>query len=287
MSNVMTLPSIGRPSSKPIVVALHCSGATGAQWRHLERELGPRFTLISPDLIGCGTTPHWHGAAREFRIADEAARIVRMIDEAKRPIHLVGHSYGACVALRAAIERPSKIVSISLYEPAAFHLLKMDAHDGKAALADIASIAGQVKRLVSDGKHYNAAKRFLEYWNGAGTWDAMRADTRAEFARYIVKAPLEFNAALNERIALYAYRRLNVPTLLLQGEFAPKPTRVIARLLAKAMRRVSLQTVYGAGHMGPFSHSGVVSAMMADWIFGYEPDMAASERLARDMDQVA
>lgn len=287
MSNVTSLSSIGRPAAKPIVIALHCSGATGAQWRQLERELGPRFTVIAPDLIGSGATPHWHGAAEEFRMSDEAARIVRTIDGAKRPIHLVGHSYGACVALRAAIERPSKIASISLYEPAAFHLLKMDPHDGEAALADIASIAGRVKRLVSDGRDYDAAMAFLEYWNGAGTWDAMRPDLRAAFARYIRKAPLEFHAALGERIALYAYRRLNVPTLLLQGELAPQPTRVIARTLAKAMRRASLQTVYGAGHMGPFSHAHAVSAMMADWIFGYEPSTAASEHLGRDMDQVA
>lgn len=204
MSNVRPLSSIGRPAAKPIVIALHCSGATGAQWRQLERELGPRFTVIAPDLIGSGATPHWHSVAEKFRMSDEAARIVRTIDD-------------------------------------------------------------------------------------AGTWDAMRPDLRAAFARYIRKAPLEFHAALGERIALHAYRRLNVPTLLLQGELAPEPTRVIARVLAKAMRRTSLLTVYGAGHMGPLSHSGVVSAMMADWIFGYQPGTAAGEHLGlgRDMDQVA
>jgi pimeloyl-ACP methyl ester carboxylesterase len=287
MSNVMPLPRTDRPSTKPIVIALHCSGATGAQWRHLGRELGQRFTVITPDLMGSGATPHWRGDARKFRMTDEAARIVCMIDAAKRPVHLVGHSYGACVALRAAVERSSKIASISLYEPAAFHLLKVDAHDGKAALVDITMIAARVDRLVSGGKHADAAKEFLEYWNGAGTWDAMRPDARAMFARYIRKAPLEFHAALSEPIALHAYRRVNVPTLLLQGEFAPKPTRVIARLLAKAMRRASLQTVYGAGHMGPFSHADVVSAMTANWILSHQPGMAATERFARNLDQVA
>jgi hypothetical protein len=42
--------------------------------------------------------------------------------------------------------------------------------------------------------------------------------------------------------------------------------RMIARQLARAMRPASLQTVYGAGHMGPFTHAAAVSEMMASHI---------------------
>ena len=69
-------------SAKPTVIALHCSGATGAQWRQLGRDLGDRFTLIAPDLIGSGKTPHWRGT-HAFKLCDEAERIVRVIDRAE------------------------------------------------------------------------------------------------------------------------------------------------------------------------------------------------------------
>ena len=52
------MPSITRSKNAsgrvPAVVALHCSGAGGYEWRHLTRVLGQRFQLIAPDLIGCG-----------------------------------------------------------------------------------------------------------------------------------------------------------------------------------------------------------------------------------------
>jgi len=39
----------------PTVVALHCSGAGGYEWRRLTQAVGQRFKVVAPDLIGCGT----------------------------------------------------------------------------------------------------------------------------------------------------------------------------------------------------------------------------------------
>src|SRR5262249_15124185 len=86
--------------ARPVVVALHCSGGSGRQWRPLARALGLRFNLVAPDMIGCGAGPHWSGE-HPFTLADEAARIVAILDGSAAPVHLVGHSYGGGVALRA------------------------------------------------------------------------------------------------------------------------------------------------------------------------------------------
>ena len=252
-------------SAKPIVIALHCSGATGAEWRQLGQDLAGRFTLIAPDLIGCGKTAHWPGA-HAFKLSDEAERIVQMIDAADKPVHLVGHSYGGCVALRAAIERPSHVASLTLYEPVALHVLRIMGPDGKKSLDGILAIAGNVNRFVLSGDYEGAAKFFFEYWNGTGSWSTIRREARDEFVRYIPKVCLEFSAAANERVPLHAYRALQFPALLLQGEHAPEPTRLIVWQLARAIRFATMQTVYGAGHMGPYSHPAVVGALIADWI---------------------
>ncbi|HVG51430.1 MAG TPA: alpha/beta fold hydrolase, partial [Xanthobacteraceae bacterium] len=92
---------------RPTVIALHCSGSSGAQWRGLEEKLGNRFSVIAPDLIGCGSSGHWEGE-RPFSLSDEAATVVSIIDELKKPVHLVGHSYGGAVGLRAAHERADR-----------------------------------------------------------------------------------------------------------------------------------------------------------------------------------
>ena len=277
MTNIANLARTAEADARLTVIALHCSGATRSEWRQLERDLGHRFTMIAPDLIGSGRTAHWTGT-HAFNLSDEAAQVVRMIDAAEGPVHLVGHSYGGCVALRAAVERPAKIASMALYEPAAFHVLETMGPDGRPALDEITAVAGYINRFVLNGDYHTAAKHFVEYWNGEGSWTAMRREARDELVRYIPKVCLEFSAEFSERLPLVAYRRLNFPVLLMQGEHAPKSTQLIARQLAKAVRYASLQTVYGAGHMGPFSHAEIISTMIAEWIVRAEPRLRPTKR---------
>ena len=259
----------------PTVVALHCSGAGGYEWRRLTQVVGQRFKVAAPDLIGCGTAGHWSGT-HAFTASDEAARIVDIIDAAAAPVHLVGHSYGGGVALRVARERPARIASLTLYEPVAFHVLKTAGPDGHAAFEEIMALAGRIDRAVLCGAFFAAAQMFIEYWNGASAWSSMDPHAQSLMARYIPKACLEFRAMAEEPTSIGAYRRFSFPTLLMAGEHTSEPVRIIARQLAKAMKSCSMRTVFGAGHMGPFTHAAVVNAMIADHVLRAEPNTAAT-----------
>jgi pimeloyl-ACP methyl ester carboxylesterase len=262
MSDIALLRVIDTSGTTPTVVALHCSGSSGHQWGKLASALGDRCKLITPDLIDCGTTPPWRGS-RRFRLADEAARIVDIIDAQDGPVHLVGHSYGACVALCVAHERPECVVSLSLYEPTAFYILPSITSGGQAALEQIRSVAGCVSRNVMTGDNRAAASRFVDYWSGEGTWDGMKPDAQAEVVRYIPKAPLEFHALIEEPTPLSAFSRMALPVLLMRGALAPKPTALIAQKLFSIIRDAVLQEIPNAGHMGPFSHAGPVNDLIA------------------------
>jgi pimeloyl-ACP methyl ester carboxylesterase len=264
----------GGQADKPTVVALHCSGAGGYAWRALANVLGERFHVAAPDLIGCGTTAHWSGV-HAFRAADEAALVVDIIDAAHGPVHLVGHSYGGGVALRVASERPDRIASLTLYEPVATHVLKTAGPAGKHAVDEIMELAGQIDRAVLCGAHWAAAERFVDYWNGAGAWAALDPAAQAGIARYIPKACLEFRAMAEETTPRAIYRQFDFPKLLLIGERTSEPVRLIARQLAAAMKPASLRTVFGAGHMGPFTHAAGVNAMIAGHIMRVETSATA------------
>jgi len=264
------------PDERPSVIALHCSGATGWEWRLLDSYIGHRFSLITPNLIGTDGAERWSGE-HEFRLTDEAAPIVSAIDAARKPVHLVGHSYGGAVALRCAIERPAKIASLTLYEPAAFYALRTMV-DGIVALDQITAIANEVGRCILTGAYRAAAKQFVEFWNGHDSWTTMRPETQDAVIRYIPKVYLEFSAMVGERISLTAYQQLSCPVLLLQGDSSPEPMRMIARQLTKSMRLVSLRTVSGAGHMGPLSHAADVCSMMANHVLRAEARLSRGEQ---------
>src|SRR6185503_18868091 len=92
------------------------------------------------------------------------------------------------------------------------------------------------------------------------------------------KAPLEFAALMNAQTVLEDYAAFDFPILVLRGEHAPLPTRVIADALPDAMDRGRIEVIAGAGHMGPMTHTDAVSARIVAHIMGAEGILALQAR---------
>lgn len=250
-----------RPMRRERVIALHCSGAGASQWSYLAEALGGAYELLAPEHYGGDDTGPWTGE-HAFRLADEAERTISLIDRSERKIHLVGHSYGGAVALHVACARPERIASLALYEPSAFHLLRQMGGLGSEAFWEIAGVARRVGDGVISGDYRGAVAGFVDYWNGHGTWHRMRPDAQKALIRWVPKAPLDFRALIDEPTSIDAYRALMFPILILRGEHAPRPSRVIAEGLARLLPARRFIVVDGAGHMGPLTHAPEVSALI-------------------------
>jgi pimeloyl-ACP methyl ester carboxylesterase len=244
------------------VIALHCSGAGAGQWRQLGDALDPGYQLVAPEHYGCDSAGPW-GGEHAFTLADEAARTIEIIDRSGCKVHLVGHSYGGGVALRAAVERPNRIASLTLYEPTAFHLLKAMGASGAAAFAEILAISSKTAEGVISGDYSGAASSFVDYWGGRGAWSALQPSVQAALTRWTPKAPLDFRALINEPTPSSTYADLRFPALIMRGEHAPAPTRLIAETLPTLMPSAHLAVIAGAGHMGPLTHTPEVNAAIA------------------------
>ena len=59
------------------------------------------------------------------------------------------------------------------------------------------------------------------------------------------------------------YADLGFPVLIMRGEHAPRPTRVIADMLPLLMPAARLAVIARAGHMGPLTHAREVNAAIA------------------------
>jgi pimeloyl-ACP methyl ester carboxylesterase len=241
------------------VIALHCSGGGAGQWRQLGDTLDARYSLIAPEHYGCESVGPWTGA-HAFTLADEASVTIEIIVRADGKVHLVGHSYGGGVALHAAIERPDRIASLTLYEPTAFHLLKAVGARGADSFAEIRGIAATVERGVITGDYRGAAISFVDYWGGRGAWAALRPSVQTALTRWMPKAPLDFRALIDEPTPAAAYADLRLPVLIMRGEHALAPSRLIAEILQTLVPDAHIAIVAGAGHMGPLTHAAQVNA---------------------------
>lgn len=258
----MTIEPAFLPHRCGRVIALHCSGGGASQWRHLTEALAGCYDVAAPEHYGPEGREAW-GGEHAFSLADEAARSIAVIDKCDdATVHVVGHSYGGGVALIVALARPERICSLALYEPSAFHLLRHMGERGVEPYAEIAAVARIISHGVLVGDYRGAVAAFVDYWNGPGSWNALRPTVRSALIRSAPKLPLEFRALMDDPTPIEAYATLQCPVLLMRGEYAPLPTRAVLEGLREVLPFSQSAIVEGAGHMGPMTHKSEVSALI-------------------------
>jgi pimeloyl-ACP methyl ester carboxylesterase len=92
----------------------------GATTFSTQQALAERWHLVIPDRPGHGNSPRQ--GREDFE--HHAELLAPLLNDG--PVHLVGHSYGAIVALYMATTRPDAIRSLTLIEPPAFGLAPDD-----------------------------------------------------------------------------------------------------------------------------------------------------------------
>lgn len=260
----------GQAGSGSPLVLLHCSGSDRQHWSRCLKAwgeiAGPPRGFIMPELFGCGATGRWPGRGHPS-LQDYAALVCRSLDGTDGPIDLVGHSFGGAVALQIARERPERIASLTLIEPAAFFVLREQGAEEARLLDEFATLGATVQRAGASerrAERLNGMRCFVEYWNGAGRWDALSPGLQEAMADMVGVVAGDVAAALVETSRLADYAGLPVPTLLVSGQHSPAPVRHMNAMLAQALRVTRAVSIIGAGHMTPISHAPVLARLIAD-----------------------
>ena len=84
----------------PVLLLLHGTGAATHSWRRMLPMLAEHFTVVAPDLPGHGFTAR--GSQTLPAMAKAVAALLGELD--LKPAVVVGHSAGAAVALRMALD---------------------------------------------------------------------------------------------------------------------------------------------------------------------------------------
>ena len=223
----------------PVLLLIHGSLCDLRYWRWQIPAFSDHFRVIAPSLRG-----YWPHAFAEpsslFTVSQHAADMAYLLDEASalEPVHLLGHSRGARVAMELALLLPERIASITLADPA------LPSAPGESDAQLYASVAEK----LTAGDLEGALGDFVDSVNGADTWRRM-----TPWFKQMVKdnagTLLSQSAEPEQTFDLARATVLTCPALLLGGELSPpryaKAIDVLRNVLPQAEHDVIPKAAHG------------------------------------------
>lgn len=242
----------------PAVVVGHCSSASHKEWLPLIEALKAEWRVLAPDFIGYGSSGQWP-PEEPFKAEADLNVLTAVAKKTRGPLHLVGHSYGAALALEVARQFGPRVKSLTLVEPVAFHLLRQE---GRREWAEVEQLGKAVLGAVAKGDDRAAAAAFMSYWLGRWRWLLTPERFKAAITATIPKVALEFGIIVDAPATLKDYASVTAPTLLIKGGKTRTPMRAVVDLLGEALPNAKVETLKGAGHMSPFTHPAELNRMI-------------------------
>lgn len=245
----------------PLVVFLHSSLSSSRQWQGLSVKLSEHFTCINLDLLGYGQADKVNDG-ENFTFDTEVNRIICIVDDAYsgRSFHLVGHSCGGAIALKMAVEFPERILSLTLYEPVAFHLLE----DDTPTKQQFFDFAEQIALLDQE----SAARTFVDYWNGQSFFDSLPSKLQQMMMLDMGKVNLDFKGIASETYTFEDIKNIQQPCLYLQGKRTTELSKLLCKKIIASLVNVS-QYQLNCGHMGPVSNPELVEPFIVKFLNSY------------------
>lgn len=261
------------------VVLLHGSAGSGAQWQDTVSRMRKRYRVITPDLPGYGgseTDP----AQPADSLTTLARAIIDLIDHIGEPVHLVGHSIGAAIAVRIAMSARARIKSLTLFEPTLYHFLRNGGAADQAIFTEISDMNTRLVSSAQDDVPHEGMREFIDHRSGEGTWANLNESMRDAHAADIGNVLRDFAASASQSWSLDEVERIACPTLAYVGLDTSAASRRMTEIIARAIPKARLNRVSGAGHMLAVTHPDIVAGAL-------ERHIAAAARVVRTNDNTA
>lgn len=249
---------------KTQALALHCSLAHLGAWTGFARHL-PELTITAPDFLGHGRSGDWDGQS-DFHSTATRQAMALLGQIGAGPVHLIGHSFGATVALRMAMEDPEGIASLTLFEPVMFCAARAA---GGGAFEEHVARNMRFEECIKAGDAIAAAQAFQAVWGRGQPFDGLLPAQRNYIIDRIHLIAAQNPTLLDDAAGLLSYGRLEalgLPVLLVQGAESPPVIDATNAELARRLPQVTRAVVAGAGHMLPITHAAECADLVAGFL---------------------
>lgn len=241
-------------------LAIHCTLGAASLWTPVLAPLANRLSTIVFDQPGHGQSPPWQPAGAE---PGAYQRLVTQIAASfiTRPVDLIGHSFGASVALRIAVGAPHAVRSLTLIEPVLFRAV-----EGSAEWRDLRRHQDHFEALIDAGEHEAAAQGFLRDWGAGVPWDLLPDHQRRRFCdsmpmvRNISAANFEDPGRIWREDGIEG---IEAPVMLIHGDTSPPIVTEVCAAIGARMSDVGTACIPGGGHMLPMTHAEQVTDLIA------------------------
>ncbi|HSV80753.1 MAG TPA: alpha/beta hydrolase [Ramlibacter sp.] len=231
--NGVRLPYVEQGAG-PIVLLVHGSVADHRTWDRQRALLARHFRVIAYSQRYFGVEP-WKPGWPKMGVpthTDDLAAFIRSLGVG--PVHVVGWSSGASIAINAALRHPGLIKSAFAYEPALVSVVT-DSTERETVAADRAAAFGPAVKAARAGDTDRAVREVLDgVENRAGALDAWPPAMQAVALENARTLPLEFfSSEPAPTVTCAQLGQLRPVVAVARGEM----TRVSYRLIADAAAR--------------------------------------------------
>jgi pimeloyl-ACP methyl ester carboxylesterase len=232
----------------PDVILVHGALGDYRQWEPIGIVLSRGYRVIAVSRRFHWPNPPPSGTV-QYSFEKQSTDLDELLRSLHRPVHLVGHSYGAGVALLTVLHHPELVRSLTLIEPPFGSVVPPWDSGFAAELASRDSMVAALRVDVQAGSVDRAAEVLMDWVEGVpdgfrrlpqAAQDELLKNAATVGPTYAVPAP---------RVTCRQLRRLRLPVLVLRGEQTRPWYRLIAQATANCIRGAEAAVVPAARHM--------------------------------------
>lgn len=288
--NGALLEVVDKGEGEPLVL-VHGSTSDYRNWENQIEPFSARFRTIA-----YSRRYHWPNeripADKEYLMdeqIEDLRALIHVLDLA--PVHLVGHSFGALLALMAVIREPGIARSLVLAEPPAVRLfvsnkprigelLPLFLSRPRTAAAIVKFGAKGLEpatKAFARGDDQEALEIFAKAVFGAGGYDDFTQTRKRQVQDNASETRAEFLGPGFLPLEASRVQEVETPTLLLNGERSIPLFKLLADRLAELLPHVKRAIIPDAGHMMPEDNPAEFNAAVLGFLQREEGARAASE----------